>query len=297
MLTAYFDESAHGDRFLVVGGFVSTADKWACFSRDCERIKSEFEIPYVHAVKLFDPNSTRLYGHLSMERRIAVAAELIRSIRDFAEFSVVETIFPRQFNSLTTKEWRDQNGAPYQMCFQMILCTLNEWLCVPNNEAHTVSIFLEDGHRNAGGAEEIIRGYKAWSDDDPDAPVAFGRQPLLKIGGYGRLTKETAPQLWAADLISYCMYRRIVHKDMFFSHLMDKIEERVPIVGACINKEMIELLKEASIEGRALLSEWQRDTHELVKYLGQFGVRVEKHRKGILFDLSNATLPPDLSES
>lgn len=289
MLTAYLDESTHGEDLLVLGGVVSTSEKWVQFSRRCEQIKNEFRIPYVHSVELFSLKSTRRYGHLSKQRRLQVVAELKQAILDWVEFSLVVTVIPREYNRLTTQQWRNANGTSYAACFQWMLIALNEQLCLPSGEQKGVSIFLEEGHHHAGEAEQVIREYKTLADDDPEIKTIREAEYPLKIGAYGRLMKEIAPPLWAADLISYCFYKQIVCRDRSFADLMQMIERRVPISGICIDEQKIKTMKEIVASSETARSKWQQDTHELVKLGHRFGLKARKHKKGVMLDLTDMT--------
>jgi hypothetical protein len=52
VLSAYFDESGHDKNLLVVGGLVSTPERWVQFSGECEEIKRHFKIKHIHAAEL-----------------------------------------------------------------------------------------------------------------------------------------------------------------------------------------------------------------------------------------------------
>lgn len=286
VLSAYFDESARGDDLLILGGFVSTSEKWVRFSEHCERVKKDFRIPYVHSTQIFSRKSTGIYRHLSNENKRQVIAELTRAITDWTEQSLVVTVIPRQYNNLTTAQWRNENGTSYGACFQWMLIALFEELCLPNAEEKRVSIFLEDGHKHAGEAEQIIRDWKVFADNDPEIETIREAACPLKIGGYGRLTKEDSPPLWAADLISYCFYRQIVYRDKSFANLTQSIGEMVPISGICVDERKIETMKEIIASSKSEEREWRQDMHELIKFGHKFGLKAIKHKKGVMLDLS-----------
>jgi hypothetical protein len=289
VLSAYFDESARGDDLLILGGFVSTSEKWVRFSEHCEHIKKEFGIPYVHSAELFSRKSTRRYRHLSTGRKRQVVAEFTQAIRDWTERAVVVTIIPRQYNRLTNQQWRNTNGTSYAACFHWMLIALFEELCLPDTEEKKLSIFLEDGHKHAGEAEQVIRDWKMFADDDPDIKTIREVACPLRIGSYGRLSKEDSPPLWAADLISYCFYKQIVYRDRFFADLTQRIGEIVPISGICIDEQKIESMKEIAASAEAERGEWRQDMHELVKFGHQFGLKAHKHKEGVMLDLTDMT--------
>lgn len=287
MLTAYFDESEVGQNLCVVGGFVSTSEKWVKFSEECERLKSEFGIPYFHSVKLLSHQSSRLYGHLSMERRLKLVHALKEAIMKWTEYSLMSTIIPRAYNALTTCEWRNHNKTYYAACFYWLLIGLEELFAEENDE--TVTIFFEAGHRHEGEIINLLRHYKLFSDIDPDIVVNQPYPLPLKIGGYGALTKELAPPLWAADLISYCFIRRVAHKDAFCRDLGRYIESTVPSFGICVDEEKIEGMKSLAASVAAENEEFRAEMHEMTKIFHQFGVRAIRDKRGVMFDFENMT--------
>jgi hypothetical protein len=289
VLTVYLDESGHDDKLLVMGGFASTSERWLEFSKECDLIKAHFDIPDIHAAELFNLKRTRHYGHLTLNRRTQAAGALVSAILDHAEFSLAVTVIPRVYDRLTTKQWRSKYGTVYSSCVSGILIGLTEFLDIPNGEALTLNIFLEDGHAHAGEAEEVIRDYKAFSDKS-DVPALGGiLDPPLRIGEYGRLTKEAAAPLWAADLISYCTYGQIVRRDAFCAEIMQTIQNRIPGFGVHLGDEQIQTMVQDTVLGENLQLEWKENIHQLVKYLFQFGITAHKDRRGVMLDLSAMT--------
>jgi hypothetical protein len=291
-LTAYFDESGHDDKLLIMGGFVSTSERWARFSVECDRIKSYFDIPYIHATELFNLKKTRHYGHLPLKLRHQVAGALMSAIIDHTAFSVTAVVIPRVYNRLTTKQWRSTYGTAYSSCIDGILVGLTEYLDLPPGETLTLSIFLEDGHAHAGEAENVIRDYKTFSDNlaESDVPVIrWIEEPTLRIGEYGRHTKEMAPPLWAADLISYCTYNQIMRGDSFCADIMQKIHDRVPGFGVTLFDEQIQYMIDVTGRAETEMRERAEDIHNLVKYSFQFGVTAQRIRGGIMMDFSGTT--------
>ncbi len=287
MLTAYFDESEVGKKLCVVGGFVSTSEKWIKFSEECERLKAEFDIPYFHSVKLFSPQSSRLYGHLSMARRLELVHALKEAILKWTEYSLMSTISPRAYNALTTCEWRNRNKTYYAACFYWLLIGLEELFAEETEE--TVTIFFEAGHQHAGEVENLLRNYKLFSDIDPDVVINRPYPLPLKIGRYGRLTKELAPPLWAADLLSYCFTRQVSHGDRFCRDLGRAIESKVPSFGIHIDEEKIEGMKSLAASVIEENKEFRADMHEMTKIFHQVGVRAVRDKRGLMVDLEHMT--------
>lgn len=292
-LTAYLDESGHDDRLLIMGGFVSSSEKWDRFSTECDLIKAHFDIPFIHSAELFNLKKKRLYGHLPQESRSQVAGALMSAIIDHTEFSIVASVIPRVYNRLTTKQWRSTYGTAYSSCINGILIGLTEYLDLPPGETLTLSIFLEDGHAHAGEAENVVRDYKTFSDNlaESDVPVVdrWIEEPTLRIGRYGRLTKEMAPPLWAADLISYCTYNSIVRKDFLCCDILKKIHDRVPGFGVKLFDEQIRTIIDDTVQAETALQERAEGIHRLVKYLFQFGVTAHRDRRGVILDFSEMT--------
>jgi hypothetical protein len=290
MLTAYFDESEVGKKLCVVGGFVSTSEKWVRFAEECERIKVEYSVPFIHTVKLLSPQSSRIYGHLSMDRRLDLCRSLKEAIIRWTEHSVLSTVVPRTYDALTTCEWRSQNKTYYAASFSWILIALEELFCEEEEKEEAVTIFFEAGHRHAGEVENMLRHYKLFSDIERGV-MRPPNEPLpLKLGGYGRLTKEIAPPLWAADLISYCFTRSVAYKDAFCREILEDIAVQVPSVGIGIDEEKIELMKRVASSVVEQNKQFRKDMHEMTRTLQRFGVRAVKDKRGIMFDFEHMTL-------
>lgn len=292
-LTAYFDESGHDDKLLIMGGFASTSEKWLLFSAECDLIKAYFDIPYIHATELFNLKRKRLYGHLSQEQRSQVAGALMSAIIDHAEFSMVASVIPRVYNRLTTRQWRSTYGTAYSSCINGILIGLTEFLNLPAGETLTLSAFLEDGHAHAVEAENVIQGYKTFSDNlaESEVPVIdrWIEEPTLRIGDYGRLTKEMAAPLWAADLISYCTYRQIMRRDLFCADIMEKIDDKVPGFGVKLFDEQIRAMIDDTVQAETAMKERHEYIHRLVNYHFQFGIKAHSDRRGVMLDFSGMT--------
>ena len=214
------------------------------------------------------------------------------AIIDHTEFSVTAVVIPRVYNRLTTKQWRSTYGTAYSSCINGILIGLTEYLDLPPGKTLTLSIFLEDGHAHAGEAEKVIRDYKTFSDNlaESDLPVIrWIGEPTLRIGGYGRPTKEMAPPLWAADLISYCTYNQIMRRDSFCADIMQKIHDQVPGFGVKLFDEQIQAMIDDTVLAETALRERTEDIHHLVKYYFQFGVTAHRNRGGVMLDFSGMT--------
>jgi hypothetical protein len=290
-LTGYFDESGHNDKLLIMGGFVSTTEKWDQFSKECDLIKTYFNIPYIHATELFNLKKNKRYGHLSPNRRGEVAGALMGAIINYAELSIVVSIIPREYNLLATQQWRTKYGSAYSTCITGIILGLIEHfnLSADTNNTLTFSMYLEDGHAHAAEAEEEIRRYKIFTDDleSMNTKVIKTSPDIgLKIGEYGRLAKETASPLWAADLISYCTYNEIVRRDAFCANIMRKIDNRVPGFGVLLGREQIQQIIDSTKLGEDINDQWYKDMHGLVKYLYQFGITAHHDPTGIAFDFT-----------
>lgn len=285
-LTAYLDESGHNDKLLVIGGFVSSPERWLEFSKECDLIKAHFHIPYIHAAELFSPKSTRRYGHLSLSRRREVLGCLMSAIIDHAEFSAAVTVIPSLYDSLTTNQWRSKHGSSYAGCVNGFLIGLVEYLDMSLGETINLNLFLENGHRNEKEVEEMIRDYKAFYDEF-DIPVLGGRaEPVLSIDDYGLIEKRTASPLWAADLICYCTYNQIMRRDPLCSEILETLHGRVPGFGVCLGRKQIETMIESAADAETQKLEWQADMHQNVRYLYQFGITAHKDKRGVIFDFT-----------
>lgn len=286
--SAYFDESGHDERLLVVGGLVSEPARWVEFTAECQQIREHFKIPYIHAQKLLNLKSSKPYGHLSQKDRNDVLGCLIGAIYRHAEFSVFSAVIPVEYCALTTPEYRARHGTEYALCVQGLLLRLWEKFSEADNAVdETVSVFFEEGP-HAGEALEVVRNYKA-SIQEIDLPVIGERPPHvgLQIGAIGTGDKKTTPPLWAADLVSHCIYSQIMFKDGQCREIMDVLEDRVPSYELDWNEDKITHFVNSSLNAKAENDRWRAETHEFVKYLRrEFGIKTKKHPRGIILDSS-----------
>lgn len=293
-LTGYFDESGHDDKLLIMGGFVSTTEKWDLFSKECNQINAYFNVPYIHATELFNLKKKKIYGHLSCKQRGEVAGALMSAIIDYTELSLVVSIIPREYNLLTTQKWRSKYGSAYSTCITGIILGLIEHFSLNAETDNTLnfSIYLEDGHTHAAEAKEEIRKYKIFTDDLKSADtkvIKSGPDLGLKIGEYGLLKKEMAPPLWASDLISYCTYNEIARRNAFCADIVQEIDKQVPGFGVMLGQEQIQQIVEATELGEDINKQWFQDMHGVVKHLYQYGITAHRDQIGIAFDCTKMT--------
>jgi hypothetical protein len=206
---------------------------------------------------------------------------------DFTDFSITITVVPNEFNRLTTKEWRQKNCGAYGACFGMMLSGLGEVLC-SNDEEEMVSMFIEDGHTNSGGALEVIRKYKETSDD-PEVPTVKLQNLPLKIGAYGVVSKKLAPPLWASDLLAYGVNRMASSRDQYILDLLTKITNRVDSIHLHMDSAQIEHMKEVFKSTEDTIALRQENSHKIVKLLHKFGGRAERVKGGVALHTEGMT--------
>lgn len=288
MLSAYFDESEVGNRLCIIGGVVSTADKWVRFAEECEALKREFQIPYFHSVKLFNPQSQGIYKHLDMTRRCELVSAFTESIVKWTERSVVTTISPQRYNALTTPEWRRHNKTYYAASFHWMLIALEEIFC-DDGASKTLSLFIESGHKHEQEVLNMLKDYKMWSDEEDGYHIHPNNPMPLKIGSYGASGKATAPPLWAADILSYSWARRVSKDQAYFDDLLAVMDTNQSSCGICIDTEKIELLKRIPETVKAENKLFYEDMHHLGKILYGYGIRTVKDKRGVVFDMEGMT--------
>jgi hypothetical protein len=287
---------SHGKTPLVLGGFVADAENWKVFSAECNEITDFFDVPYFH-MTTFCSAHAKIYRHLSDTRKVEFLGTILHAIREHAIAGIFSVVLPAEYESLTTPEYRSRNGSAYALCVNGCMVGLWEFLTNQSKRSETVSIFLEDGHRNSLEAIEQIRGYKDSTDpvDLSGYEIIEGeidplRGPGLKVGSYGLGRKSAMRPLWAADLLAYCIHGSIMNRnDEFLPGVMDKIEERVPCYGSQWDAAAIGRLIEATIEGDAKRAQQRYRTHVMRRYLGAFGIKSETLPYGIIFDASGMT--------
>ena len=195
-LELYIDESADPSKQnLVVAGYVSTIDAWAEFSSLWNGRLVAYGIPYFHMTDFMSPRSS-LFRHLQGPMRTEILRDLLALIRAYTVLGVSCSICPREYNSLTSTEFRGRYGAAYAMALTGCILTLGKVLSDDSISFDELNVIMEDGHPNVRQAYELLLEHKTSAQGTGENG--------FRIGSVGIASKVDMAPLQAADLLAYC---------------------------------------------------------------------------------------------
>jgi Protein of unknown function (DUF3800) len=300
---AYLDESGnHDDRLLVVAGYVSDVNKWAELSIHWTSLLKKYNLRCFH-MKEFVNGRSRAFRHLSRRDKSDLLTALVELIKGAAAFGTAALIRPREYNQLTSEDFRAYHGTSYSFAVQACLALTNVRLIDSDNASATLGVFLEEGHPNAAQVIADIQELKTQTDTlvvdsdavlvrDEYAPIApfkdsLGRADRLrergvKIAAYGLGSKNTMPALQAADIFAYSLYAlmRQSKNASFGEEVLGTLSDRVPHYTIPCNADRISQLVQGTVTAQEELRKTKRATTALVKELKQegFTVKVMPHQ-------------------
>jgi len=294
---AYLDESgAHHSRFFVVGGYIADINAWAELSVSWKAILDEYKLPYFRMTDYKNSHS-RLFHHLSRTNKEHVLDALLKCIGTAAMFAVAASVRPREYNALTTHEFRSYYGTSYALCVSGCVGFALTKLPELTSSTKTVGIFLEEGHRNALQALEHLGEFKVrnapinlsdYEDGIPTKELSVNeigvpidpiptlpellRQVGYKIGAYGLGSKLAMVPLQAADILVHCVYSiATLTEPQYYYDVLTKVGSPFPYYHMNLNKEMLQEFIKVSDVDKEIGRKYDDDAYRLVSWLEPSG--------------------------
>jgi hypothetical protein len=306
VLEAYIDESDTKDDdcpILILAGYVAADDQWALLAKRWSEALSKAGVKYFHARKLSSGNS-RLYRHLTFDRRRELITELSSAIADHVNFGIALMIQADSWELLTTKSFRCKYGSLYGAAISLLMVHLAAILKSPKSDPVPIGVFLEEGHANAMDALRRIRDYKNERrapalqelDIPADTQVRFlnVENPFqdyrIAVNGYGLVEKRKVPPVQAADLLAYllgALSRPALHP--VYDGVLQRLNQRVKhhIIPVCGHEIML------IAERIDAFSEWTKEMNQGLwrrrKQLESLGVKVIDNKGQKVLDLRHLT--------
>jgi hypothetical protein len=294
MLEAYLDESeAALDRrqLLVLAGYLAPFEKWLDFSDQWTVALSKYNLTHFHATDIRTRHS-KLYRHLSFEDRRNLLEDLADIIARNVTMGFAIYMFPGDWKSATTHQFRCENGSAYGICMELLLWLASCMLKKPG-EPERVSIFLEDGHKNAQDA--ILRA-KLYKDDTepvervPGATVSVLyddplRTSFIRIGALGLVRKIDTKPVQAADLFAYLAsdFLRSGGRGVF-EGIFNKMVQAKPHAYSAWNAEKVSILVRLIQEGQRIKGDACQRIWRMSKALRALGFKVSKAPGALVVD-------------
>jgi len=248
-LSVYLDESYRvGSPRLFVSGFVSEIDRWAHFATAWQRdIVEAFHVPYIHMKTLYKSVSHGLYKDLTTSEKAAMFAAAVSLIREHADFGVSCSVNMGEYLSITTRDERSWYGTAYTVGVMGCLSAIKDKLGQKMPDT-TLSVYLEDGHRNTDQAIEILIERRRFQEGvslsalSPDTVIMelpvedCEDEPQLRLGTVAPQSKAQMSPLQAADILAYGMLN-VSHP--LFRLVLSQINESTPIYDYYLTAESI----------------------------------------------------------
>ena len=295
VLEAYFDESGSSldqHPILVLGGYVALFEQWLAFSGDWRLVLRNYGVPYFHATELPSRHS-KLFGHLSNEQKKAFVGDLIAVIGKYVDMGVCIIMNPDDWRLATTDTFRCKHGSAYGICMELLLMLASVSLRKPGEEPQRVSVFLEDGHKNAGDAILRASYYKADTEPlevPPGATVHqlvddLPRTRFMRIGTIGLVPKTTTLPVQAADLYTYLASNLLRPTGHFiFQECICKLAKVKPHWYSAWNSQKVKLLVDIIEQGTEITGEDNERWWRLGGALRALGLKVKNVRGGLAVD-------------
>ena len=182
MFTAYagyFDRSESSE-LTIVGGWLSTTDKWEKFDADWRIALAKAEVPYFH-MKEFAPSAGEFASWKGYEtKRRNLIQRLVSIIGDYVEVGVcmvVEHVNFEKANSVY--ELEETMGNPYVICGKLCVERANEWLRVNRGVPFALRYIFEDGDEGKSRLLRALANVPSVSfEPSRDLPGRVGLRPL-----------------------------------------------------------------------------------------------------------------------
>ena len=201
---------------------------------------------------------------------------------------------PDDWKDATTDTFRCKHGSAYGACMQLLLILLSYQVRKPpNEEPERISVFLEDGHKNADDAMLRAKYYK---DDTEPVEIPSGarvqvleedpfRTRFMRIGGLGLFPKLTTRPLQAADLFVYLvsnLFRPTGSR--VFDGVSENLGQFKPHWFSAWNAPKVRLLTRLIEGGEKLNARERENTWKLSRALRCLGFKVHQIPGALVVD-------------
>jgi hypothetical protein len=166
MLTVYFDASGteRDSSCVVIGGYVSTAEKWILFENEWEAILKEYEIDCFH-MREFAPSRGRFEKWKGDdEKRKRFLKSLTKVMCAHILHGFVTTILVREFDQINKEYFFEEHfGPPYVACSMMCVRRVCMWAIKNGYENEDIVFVFEDGDIGKGKLYETMNSVTGMS--------------------------------------------------------------------------------------------------------------------------------------
>lgn len=203
---AYIDDSKSdfGDRYLILAGYVNTAEMWARFSDAWyEELHRSPAIDYMKMVEAFGRNGQ--FRGWTEEDRDQKIEDLARIIRHFKPISIHASISQRQVQEIIKPVAPYGMASAYSLCFQSIIVPIATYQSRRRDLMQVPIDFIFDNQEGLGNeTRELYQSVRAMQPKS--VQKVLSREPLF------RDDKLVMP-LQAADMLAWHIRRHYERGD------------------------------------------------------------------------------------
>jgi hypothetical protein len=182
VLQAFMDESYTQSGAFVLAGYISTSERWAAFSRECEELLPLAKI---------GPDGKRRFKMLEMVTRMADVPAFYRVIENHVLMSVAFKIDSSDLARARNRIWMPDTvigwgfaNDPYQFCFELFLGTFHTRLATNNFAAHLLDVVKDNKidfyFDEQSSKKAILEGWANFITSREDAEGIFGARPRFE---------------------------------------------------------------------------------------------------------------------
>lgn len=259
--TGYIDETeTHGAPLMILGGFLSTAERWAAFDKDWALLLDSHNLPYSHAYDLVHKNPP--FGGWGSDRHndFILGARELMNRHAFAGFSaVIRRDDYRTHYRSQEKPRRIPEDTMYGVLLRACISFSLAVVAREFGEDNVVNFVLEAGGVKPGYAEQI---YAAMKNDHVSDPLF--RAMLGPVIGFAK--KKECPGCQAADLMiggalqlerqEHGKEHSIIERSSFADATMPFDPDDAPTFRIPVSREVLTSLRERMFVEERLRREW-----------------------------------------
>ena len=194
-LAAYFDDSGTHDQSLavVVGGYLSSAEKWEDFACAWADMLHDAQLTYWHQVEF--AQRVKEYTGWTEEKRVEFMRRATGIINDIVIGGVVCGVDSTAFKELSP-QFPAPPYTPYAFCAMVCFKHLEKW-AAENFRSDPIDCVFESGTQGRGEISKMV--LDLMSDED-------GERLSFRIGSVRFEGKKQMLPVQAADILAYEFY-------------------------------------------------------------------------------------------
>ena len=159
MIDCGIDESGSTKHLLVVSALIGQTSLMKKMSRAWTVDLKRHNVDFFHSKEHWNRKAKPYHG-ISMIKRRTLLTCLVGHIHRYAEAGFFVCIDTKEFDQIVTNRFKTQWGSSYSFAIQLLFIIIHLNLRQRGHLHETVNILIEDGHKNANQAMEIIANGK-----------------------------------------------------------------------------------------------------------------------------------------